>query len=47
MEISLGMFPPPWQVPCSSWLGFFLGLRSPFHMDQVEALINLAVILSW
>jgi hypothetical protein len=24
-----------------------LGLRSPFHMDQVEALINLAVILSW
>jgi hypothetical protein len=28
---------------CSSWLGLLLGLRSPFHMDQVEALIILAV----
>jgi hypothetical protein len=30
--------------PCSSCHGILLGLLSPFHMDEVEALIILGLV---
>jgi hypothetical protein len=43
LSLNSSRFFPPWQVPYSSWLGLLLGLSCPFHMDHVEALVNLAV----